>query len=324
MRSRLFLQDYSESSCVHMGETTSENQAPPILKERVISPFKEMVAYEILWALSGMTEKRLSQIFQLHQDIPSVVLQKHKPLSLLGEDEEVANLRSKIEPFLLNKAGSFSVVVNRDFQYHEGLRDAKYPVELFYYKGNIDLLSHKRSVSIVGARSAGDNGQARAARLAKELVEHDFTIVSGLAKGIDTAAHTSAISAGGQTIAVIGTPIDQYYPKPNRELQDRIAQDYLLISQVPFYRYDIEHYRNHKFYFPRRNATMAALTNATIIVEASEKSGTLTQARACMDQGRKLFILDSCFENKAITWPEYYRKKGAIRVKSTKDILDNL
>ena len=82
--------------------------------------------------------------------------------------------------------------------------------------------------------------------------------MSGLAKGIDTAAHESAIEFKGKTIGVIGTPIDKYYPKENKQLQDKIAKEFLLISQVPFYKYAHEHFKSRAYHFPRRNMTMAS------------------------------------------------------------------
>lgn len=150
-------------------------------------------------------------------------------------------------------------------------------------------------------------------------MQDGFTIVSGLATGIDTEAHTTAIEAGGQTIAVVGTPLGEYYPPENRVLQDRIARDFLLISQVPVYRYAQQTPRFNRLFFPDRNVTMCALTEATIIVEASETSGTLIQARAAIEQGRKLFILDSCFQQ-GLSWPAKYEAQGAIRVRDYDDI----
>jgi DNA processing protein len=130
-------------------------------------------------------------------------------------------------------------------------------------------------------------GQANPERLARELASRDFTVVSGFAAGIDTAAHTATLEAGGRTIAVIGTPLGVYYPPENRSLQDKIAHDFLLISQVPVLRYLNQKVPQNKLFFPERNVTMSALTEATIIVEAGETSGTLTQARAALYQGRK-------------------------------------
>lgn len=280
-----------------------------------ISPYEEMVAYETLWGMQkSLSFKRLAELFQNEDILPSQMLQREGDLF-------ISELKDKVENYLSTKNG-FSVCIRGDFQYSQKLLAAKYPLELFYYKGNLELLENK-CVSVVGARKCTRDGELRAKKLTRLLVDHGYTIVSGLAKGIDTAAHTSAIKHGGITIGVIGTPIDKFFPKENKELQNQISQQFLLISQVPFYRY--EHWPSEqRGYFPERNVTMAALSQATIIVEASNTSGSLIQARACLAQGRKLFILNSCFENKAITWPDYYEKRGAIRVRDIEDILSQL
>jgi DNA processing protein len=161
-------------------------------------------------------------------------------------------------------------------------------------------------------------------RLIRKLSEHDIAIVSGLAPGTDTIALHEAIRYGCPVIGVIGTPIDEYYPKENRSLQDLIATEHLLISQVPLFKYKIQPFETKKIYFVEHNATMSAISEATIIIEASDTSGTLKQAKACIYQKRKLFILNSCFENPHIKWPSEYEKKGAIRVRSLEDIFDNL
>ena len=188
--------------------------------------------------------------------------------------------------------------------------------------GALDLLS-SRSVSVVGARKASLEGRKRAEKLAWLLVENGFTVMSGLADGIDTAAHKAAIKAGGNTIAVIGTPLNETYPKTNARLQAEISKNHLVVSQVPFYHYSTHDYRWNRSFFPERNKTMSALSQATIIVEASDSSGSLTQAKAAIAQDRKLFILDSCF-GKGLSWPEEFLKKGATRLKDISQVLEHL
>ena len=153
------------------------------------------------------------------------------------------------------------------------------------------------------------------------LIEDGFTIVSGLAEGIDTIALETAIHEGAKVVAVVGTPITQAYPKENSALQQEIAKNHLLISQVPV-KFSTERNNpvDNRTFFPERNITMSAISQGTIIIEAGETSGTLVQARAALKQKRKLFILDNCFLNKSITWPEKFRAKGAIRVADYDDI----
>jgi DNA processing protein len=133
----------------------------------------------------------------------------------------------------------------------------------------------------------------------------------------------AALKAGGVTIAVIGTAITDVYPKANRNLQEEIAQKYLVISQVPIWRYHQQDWRANRSFFPERNVTMSALTLGTVIVEAGETSGTLHQARAALAQGRMLFILDSCFR-RGLEWPEKFLERGAVRVSSYDEIREEL
>jgi DNA processing protein len=219
----------------------------------------------------------------------------------------------------------YGVRVHGAGEYPLKLRVAEYPVELLYYQGWWELANSPRSVAVVGTRNPSEQGLARTRNLVRRLLADDFTIVSGLAKGIDTAAHKTAIKEGGRTIAVLGTPLTRAYPKENAALQKEIADAHLLISQVPVKRY--ENQKNpvaNSFFFPERNVTMSALTDATIIVEAGETSGTLVQGRAALRQGRKLFILESCFQDKRLTWPRKFVDLGAIRVNDYDDIKHHL
>lgn len=280
-----------------------------------ISPMREMGAYEALWAGDGSTWKRMADRFRAD---PSAM-----PSDFVSPSEADVMARRVLAHLKERGVHRFGVRINHAGDYPKRLRDAKNPVELLYYQGTWEL-SEMRSLCIVGSRNASDDGKARAGRLARELVKRNIAVVSGLASGIDQAAHAAALEAGGTTIAVIGTPLGEYYPKENRALQDKIANEHLLISQVPIIRYSKEPFQNKRTYFPERNATMSAMTEGTIIVEAGETSGTLTQARAAMFQGRKLFILESCFQRNDITWPARFEERGAIRVRTPEDIWNGL
>jgi len=280
-----------------------------------ISPAAEMGAYEALWSEQGASFKTIADKFK---SAP------HALPSNFVEPEKIQQYKS--EAFeLLDRAGidDFGVRVHGTAEYLERLRDARHPIELLYFQGTWDLASSP-SVAVVGTREPSEEGKKRTRRLVKCLVEDDFTITSGLARGVDTVAHLSALEAGGRTMAVIGTPLSENYPKENKALQDLLSKYFLVISQVPFVRYSKQTPYHNKWFFPERNKLMSALTKATIIVEAGETSGTLIQARAALEQGRKLFILESCFQNSNITWPEKFAKKGAIRVKEYDDIREHL
>lgn len=157
-------------------------------------------------------------------------------------------------------------------------------------------------VAVVGARKVSREGAARARRLARELVQAGIVVVSGLAKGVDTQALTAAMEAGGKTIGVIGTPIEKAYPAENKRLQEKIHTEHLLISQFapgkPVYQSN----------FPERNKLMAAISDATVIVEASDTSGSLHQAAECVRLGRWLFIAKSLMDNPKLRWPKDFRQ----------------
>lgn len=266
-----------------------------------INLYQETINYELMWA--SIQNSNLKKVDEL----------KHSQLPL-----NIQDVRADIENFFKDLPKNFSIITNESYQYPALLKETY--IKKLYFKGDISLLEAPKKISIVGARKATDNGKIRARNLAKLLTEEGFVIVSGLAAGIDTEAMQSTIKHGGHLIGVIGTPINEYYPKENRSLQDEVAQKHLLLSHVPFFKYSKQPFATKKFYFPERNAVMAAVSDATVIVEASETSGTLTQARACMEMGRKLFILNSCFEN-GLKWPHTYEERGAIRVSSIDDIL---
>ena len=185
-----------------------------------------------------------------------------------------------------------------------------------YYSGDLSLLE-RHSVSIVGTREVSEQGRLRTARLARELVRAGVTVVSGLARGVDTAAHCETLAQGGFTTAIIGTPIDKAYPAENASLQEMIYREQLLVSPFPAGE------RVFPSNFPKRNRVMAALTDATVIVEASDASGTLHQAAECQRLGRWLFILRSVVEDPDLEWPKkFVGKKRVAILNDTSDVLN--
>jgi DNA processing protein len=178
------------------------------------------------------------------------------------------------------------------------------PVELFL-QGDESLLQKGLRVSVVGSRKPSENGVLRAQILTKALVGHGIIVVSGLAEGIDTVAHQTAVKENGRTIAVLGTPFSKVYPASNKALFEKIVNEHLAITQFP------ENYSVQKQNFPMRNRTMALISDATIIVEASENSGTRHQGWEALRLGRLVFILQNIVENPQLTWPKEMLNYGA-------------
>ena len=196
--------------------------------------------------------------------------------------------------------------------------ETRYVPKALFIQGDRGLLKGGPRVAIIGARRVSPEGARRAKRLAWMLAERGVTIVSGLAEGVDTAAHKGAIEAGGHTVTVIGTPLDKSYPASNRSLQTFLAESHLVISQ--FASGTPVQPRN----FPQRNRTMALISHASVIVEATETSGSLSQGWEALRLGRPLFLVRSIFENPDLKWPAKMREYGAEVLTDVDDVLDRI
>ena len=191
--------------------------------------------------------------------------------------------------------------------------ETKHAPKRLFVSGDVGVLSKGARVAIVGSRKASDAGLRRAKKLAELLAGRGDVVVSGLASGIDTVAHKAAMAAGGKTIAVLGTPLDKVYPRENAELQRTILREHLAISEFPV------GYKTNRGSFPMRNRTMALLSDVTVILEAGDSSGSLSQGWEALRLGRGLFIAKSTTENKALSWPKEMLHYGA-EILSDKDL----
>jgi DNA processing protein len=203
-----------------------------------------------------------------------------------------------------------------DAAYPEHLRAVHDRPPLIFVKGRL-AREDARAVAIVGARDASPRGVDAAIEFATEIVRHDYVITSGLAAGIDTAAHTAALNQGRRTIAVIGTGVNRAYPPENRELQRRIGTECAVVSQ--FWPDAPPNRRS----FPMRNAVMSGISLATVIVEARETSGARVQARRALAHGRPVFLLGSL--TTAEPWArEFAQRPGVSVVQTAGDLLERL
>lgn len=203
--------------------------------------------------------------------------------------------------------------------------DEDYPANLrlipnrppfLFYRGELRE-DDARSVAVVGTRQATDAGIRRAGHMSKLLAEQGVTVVSGLARGIDTAAHRAAIDAGARTIAVLGTGITRCYPAENRDLAEAIAASGVLVSQfwptTP----------PSRFTFPRRNVVTSGISQGTVVIEATSTSGAKMQARLALDHGKKVFLIHSLVTSQQ--WAkEYVIQRGAIEVADVEEVSGQL
>jgi DNA processing protein len=174
-----------------------------------------------------------------------------------------------------------------------------------------------RSVAVVGTRRPSDEGLERARDLARALVGEGVTVISGLAKGIDTAAHTATLAAGGRTVAVIGTGILRTYPAENGPLAERILERGAIVSQF------WPDAAPARYTFPMRNEVMSGISQGTAVIEASRTSGAKMQARLALEQGKRAFLMSSLVTSES--WArDYIDKRGAIEVASVADVVGRL
>lgn len=195
--------------------------------------------------------------------------------------------------------------------------ERRYAPGRLYAAGLMQIPLPRPRVAIVGSREATPKSLADAEAITKTLIQENVVIVSGLANGIDSAAHKAAINSGGQTIAVLGTPLDRVYPRENAQLQDEIIRHHLAISQ-----FEVGSVVTRSN-FPLRNRTMALITDASIIVQAGESSGSLSQGWEALRLGRPLFIWKLIFES-SLSWPKEMVKFGAMKLSDPKELLENL
>ena len=183
--------------------------------------------------------------------------------------------------------------------------EQKYAPQQVWVGGDHAIFASGRITSVVGSRHPTPAGVRRTRRLVSELVKRDIAVLSGLALGIDTVAHTTAIERGGQTIAVLGTPLNEATPRSNARLQDRIIREHVAVSQ--FAPGSVV----QKWNFTVRNRTMALLSPATVIVEAGEGSGTQHQGWEALRLGRPLYFLESAVGSGDIHWISEQLEYGA-------------
>ena len=221
-------------------------------------------------------------------------------------DERVATAVAAIDSWA---SEGMTLLTLLDAEYPEQLRTIHQRPPFLMYRGRLEP-SDAKGVAVVGTRHPSDEGARRASEIAAGLAERGVTVVSGLAEGIDTAAHTGALDAGGRTVAVIGTGLRRSFPPQNADLQARLGRDHLVLSQF----WPDSPPTQHSF--PMRNAVMSGYAAATVVVEAAARSGAKMQARLALEHGRPVFLLDTLLEHE---WAREYATRPGTTVVSGPD-----
>lgn len=235
------------------------------------------------------------------------------PLFADDVEEDLAEIEAAITAW---RSEGIRLTTVLDDDYPENLRLVFQRPPFLTWRGELAPERDRDAVAVVGTRKASAEGLRLAGEIATGLAEQGVTVVSGLAAGIDTAAHTAALAAGGRTVAVIGTGLRRTYPADNAALQATIGREGLLLSQfwpdAP----------PTKSTFPLRNAVMSGFAVATVVVEAAERSGARMQARLALEHGRHVFLLGSLLDH---AWARAYAQRpGTTVVSSAADVLARL
>jgi DNA processing protein len=281
----------------------------------------EWVALALIPGLSGERYRRLLSRFGLPEAIfrqPPSVLATVVERELAQAIAARAFDREKLErtrAWLRDPANQVLTLADR--RYPQRLLEIPDPPPLLYVKGDPAWFS-RPAFAIVGSRNATAQGRRDAAAFAETLSRQGWCIVSGLALGIDAAAHEGGLAGGGGSIAVVGTGLDTVYPAAHRELAHRLAQGGALVSEFPLGTPP----RGENF--PRRNRLISGLARGLLVVEAGMKSGSLITARLAAEQGREVFALPGSIHSPLSKGCHYLIKQGAKLVESAQDILEEL
>jgi DNA processing protein len=216
---------------------------------------------------------------------------------------------------LINQGGE--VITFADSRFPAALRQIPYAPPFLYVKGTI-LPADDLAVAVVGTRKPSYYGRRASYRLATDLCRHQVTIVSGLARGIDTAAHQAVLDCGGRTLAVLGCGLDIVYPHENRELYRLIPQHGALISEFPLGA------APEARHFPIRNRIISGLSRGVVVVEAGTQSGTNITANNALEQGREVFAVPGPIDSPGSIGPHRWIQQGAKLVREAADILEEL
>jgi len=209
------------------------------------------------------------------------------------------------------------VIARGDDDFPELLEQIPGPPSELFVKGDPGVL-HMPAIAIVGSRNPTQGGARNAFEFARHLGSTGFCIVSGLAEGIDTAAHRGALEAGARTVAFLGHGIDRVYPAVNRDLAHEIAEQGALVSEFPLGMHP------HKSLFPQRNRLISGLSLGTLVVEAARRSGSLITARLAGEQGREVFALPGSIHNPLARGCHLLIRQGAKLVETADDIVAEL
>ncbi|WP_460016268.1 DNA-processing protein DprA [Lactovum odontotermitis] len=278
-----------------------------------------MTNFEIYrYKSAGISNLGILKLVKFYHQHPKV---RKLNLRQTGQITETRSLADFIERYksqeikeIKRKYQKFPSISILDEDYPENLRQIYNPPAILFYKGNIDLLKYPK-IAFVGSRDCDITGVKSVEKLIKGLGQN-FVIVSGLARGIDTASHIAAVKKNIATIAVIGTGLNVYYPKENRSLQEHLMEKQLVLTEYGAGE------RALKFHFPERNRIIAGLSRGVVVAEAKMRSGSLITAERAIEEGRDVFAIPGSISDGKSDGCNHLIQEGAKLVTNAQDILE--
>ncbi|MGI9247454.1 MAG: DNA-processing protein DprA [Woeseiaceae bacterium] len=256
-------------------------------------------------------------------DIVNIVAQKQRDLKNAGLSDDKATAITSPNEKCISKSiewldhDSHQFVAFGQDGYPELLTQIPGRPLLLYVNGDVGTL-HLPSLAVIGSRNPTHGGLRNSVEFARHLAQQGFSIVSGLAEGIDTAAHRGALDADGKTVAFLGHGIDRVYPAANRELAHTISKSGALVSEYPLGA------RPERWHFPERNRLISGISLGTLVIEAARRSGSLITARLAAEQGREVFALPGSIHNPLARGCHKLIRQGAKLVEAASDITNEL
>ncbi len=240
-----------------------------------------------------------------------------RALAELSQKRRIVSQAKAEEELMTAEIKKIKLITVEDEEYPYNLKQIEDAPPILYAKGNVDLLRNGNMLAVVGSRNASLSARKLAENLSADVAEKGLIVVSGMARGIDAAAHKGALEANGNTIAVLGTGIDVVYPRENQNLYDELAEKGLILSEFPF------HTRPQASNFPRRNRIVSGLSKGIVVIEAGIQSGSLITAHQALEQGRDVYAVPGApFDGRAAGCNQLL-KNGAVLVENAEDIIDN-
>lgn len=275
----------------------------------------------ILHHCANIGWKTIYQILKSDPGLTRLFHDKKLPFLPTPTQEKILNdlhllpIQEQIRQYPLNHIHTITIF---DEEYPELLRQTYEPPWVLYGKGNIELLKSEFKLAVVGSRQSSDYGKRAIETIFPKLIENGVILVSGLATGIDTLTHRTAIHLGGQTIGVIAGGLFHIYPKSNKDLALEMMRNQLVLSEYP------PNTPPSRWHFPMRNRIISGMSRGTFIVEAKQKSGSLITANYAVNEGREVFALPGCIFNPNSNGTNELIQQGAKLIQSADDILEEL